>query len=49
MIQGLCEMEAGDANAAAESFLKVLVFHTKAKQLEGICEARIHIALAYLK
>ncbi|KAF2882661.1 hypothetical protein ILUMI_23525 [Ignelater luminosus] len=49
MIQGLCEMEAGDASAAVESFLKVLIFHTKAGRLNGICEARIHIALAFLK
>ncbi|KAK5643682.1 hypothetical protein RI129_007527 [Pyrocoelia pectoralis] len=49
MLQGICETEAGDANAAAISFENVLVLYKRCKQREGVCEARIHAALAYLK
>ncbi|XP_031339636.1 uncharacterized protein LOC116168108 [Photinus pyralis] len=49
MLQGICEMEAGDADSATISFEKVLILYTRAGQSEGVCEGRIHAALAYLK
>lgn len=49
MLEGLCEVQAGDSSAALRAFIKVLQLYIAAENKEGICEARIYMGLAYLK
>ncbi|KAF5302913.1 hypothetical protein FQA39_LY02093 [Lamprigera yunnana] len=49
MLQGMCEMACNDANTALITFLKAINLYKKMGDNEGVCEARIHVALAYLK
>ncbi|KAK4886663.1 hypothetical protein RN001_002934 [Aquatica leii] len=49
LLEGLCEIEAGDANTALATLLKALLLYTRIDNQEGVCETRIHIALAFLK
>lgn len=49
MLQGLCEMDAGDAATAVTSFVKVLSLNTKMDKKEDVCDTKIQLALAYLR
>lgn len=49
MVQGQCEMNTGNCQAASVTFWKALQLYLKIEHLEGICDARIQLALAYLK
>lgn len=49
MVQGQCEINTGNSLAAATSFEKALLLYLKIQHIEGICDARIQLALAYLK
>lgn len=49
MVQGQCEMNTGNSEAASATFWKALQLYLKIEYKEGICDARIQLALAYLK
>lgn len=49
MVQGLCEINTGNYQAASVTSWKALQLYLKIDYLEGICDARIQLALAYLK
>lgn len=49
MVQGQCEMNTINYQAAAATFFKALRLYLQINNLEGICDARIHLALACIK
>lgn len=49
MVQGQCEINTGNYQQASITSWKALQLYLKIEHLEGICDARIQLAMAYLK